>query len=255
MASNVATVQQEKQRRPRKTNWSNSEIIVLTERVEEKLDLIRSKFSDSVTNAKKNAAWLEITEAVNAVGVAYRTVQEVRDKWKNMTSTAKKEFSDFGKEQRKTGGGPAPKKPSAATAKIIEIFKETASFTGLSGFETNPGKIFVVPLRAQELLQRVTDSFVYFVFFLIICYLQKFASAHLFQDNFVRYLPTVLRNNNNNNLGLLWICSFVFFTTSPTKNIGSKFSRPNLLYNLFLVVSVSPNSLALSKSSLHLYQY
>ena len=41
---------------------------MLTEKVEENLDLIRSKFSDSVTNAKKNAAWLEITEAVNAVG-------------------------------------------------------------------------------------------------------------------------------------------------------------------------------------------
>ena len=39
--------------------------------------------------------------------------------------------SDFGKEQRKTGGGPAPKKPSNATTKIIEIFKETPSFTGL----------------------------------------------------------------------------------------------------------------------------
>ena len=97
---------------------------MLTEKVEENLDLIRSKFSNNVTNAKKNTAWLEITEAVNAVGVAYRTAQEVRDKWKNLTSTAKKEFSDFGKEQRKTGGGPAPKKPSNATAKIIEILKK-----------------------------------------------------------------------------------------------------------------------------------
>ena len=89
MASSVATVsqmQQGKQKRPRKTNWSDSEITVLTEKVEENLDLIRSKFSNNVTNAKKNTAWLEITEAVNAVGVAYRTVQEVRDKWKNLTS-------------------------------------------------------------------------------------------------------------------------------------------------------------------------
>ena len=104
MASSVATVSQMQkgiQKRSRKTNWSDSEITVLTEKVEENLDLIRSKFSNNVTNAKKNAAWLEITEAVNAVGVAYRTVQEVRDKWKNLTSTAKKEFSDFGKEKKK----------------------------------------------------------------------------------------------------------------------------------------------------------
>ena len=85
MASSVATVsqmQQGKQKRPRKTNWSDSEITVLTEKVEEYLDLIRAKFSNNVTNAKKNAAWLEITEAINAVGVAHRTVQEVRDNGK-----------------------------------------------------------------------------------------------------------------------------------------------------------------------------
>ena len=93
MVSSVATVsqmQQGKQKRPLKTNWSDSEITVLTENVEENLDLIPSKFSNNVTNAKKNTAWLEITEAVNAVGVAYRTAQEVRNKWKNLTSTAKK---------------------------------------------------------------------------------------------------------------------------------------------------------------------
>ena len=43
---------------------------------------------------------------------------------KNLTFTAKKEFSDFGKEHRKTGGGPAPKKPSNATAKIKKLRME-----------------------------------------------------------------------------------------------------------------------------------
>ena len=45
MASNV-TVSQMQFKRPRKTNWYSSEITVLTEKVEEKLDLIRSEFSD-----------------------------------------------------------------------------------------------------------------------------------------------------------------------------------------------------------------
>lgn len=40
------------------------------------------------------------------------------------------------KEQKKTGGGEAPKMPSAATAKMIDLFKETPSFTGLEGFES-----------------------------------------------------------------------------------------------------------------------
>ena len=85
---------------------------------------------------KKNLVWEDIAAAVNAVGVALRTTQEIKDKRKNLQSAAKKEFSGFRKEQKKTGGGPARPKPSEATLKIIEIFSETPSFTGLQGFET-----------------------------------------------------------------------------------------------------------------------
>ena len=80
--------------------------------------------------------WKKIAEAVNAVGVAMRTTAEVREKWRNLHSQAKKEFSKLAKEQKKTGGGPAPKMPSAFTAKVIDIFKETPSFIGLEGFES-----------------------------------------------------------------------------------------------------------------------
>ena len=75
-----------------------------------------------MTNHEKNEIWADITAAINALGVENRTVQEVRDKWKNLTSNAKKEFSGFGREMRRTGGGPFPKAPAAATAKIIDLF-------------------------------------------------------------------------------------------------------------------------------------
>ena len=78
----------------------------------------------------------KIADSVNVVGVAMRTTAEVREKWRNLHSQAKKEFSELTKEQKKTGGGPAPKMPSALTAKVIYIFKETPSFTGLEGFES-----------------------------------------------------------------------------------------------------------------------
>ena len=80
--------------------------------------------------------WRKIAEAVNAIGVAMRTTAEGREKWRNLQSQAKKEFSELSKEQKKTGGGPAPKMPSALTAEVIDIFKETPSFTGLEGFES-----------------------------------------------------------------------------------------------------------------------
>ena len=138
-----------KQRKTRKANFTSSELSILTEEVEANISTLRSKFTDSVTNSRKNKIWCEITAAVNSVGVASRTVQEVRDKWKNLTSTAKREFCDYGKEARRTGGGPPPKPPSSATAKVIDILKDTASFTGLSGFESNPSEI----LPGRRILQ------------------------------------------------------------------------------------------------------
>ena len=123
-------------RKARKQNFSASEIAVLTEKVEENLSLIQSKFTNSVTNQKKNEMWKKIADAVNAVGVAMRTTTEVRDMWRNLHSQAKKGYSELAKEQKKTGGGPAPKMPSTLRAKVIDLFKETPSFTGLEGFES-----------------------------------------------------------------------------------------------------------------------
>ena len=141
MAAQQVTFSKETVKKARKANFSHSEIALLTEKVEISLSVIKSRFTDSVTNHKKNEIWADITAAINALGVENRTVQEVRDKWKNLTSNAKKEFSGFGREMRRTGGGPAPKAPAAATAKIIDLFKDTPSFKGLSGFETDLGKL------------------------------------------------------------------------------------------------------------------
>jgi len=77
---------------------------------------------------------------VNAVGRANRSVQEIKDKWKNLHSTAKKEFSNYKKEYKKTGGGPPPKPPSQSSEQIIEIFEDTPAFSGLGGFETGGGE-------------------------------------------------------------------------------------------------------------------
>ena len=117
-------------------NFSASEIAILTEKVEENLSIIQSKLTNSVTNQKKNEIWCKIADAVNAVGVARRTTTEVREKWKNLHAQAKKEFTELAKEQKKTGGGEAPRVPVTAIAKIIDPFKETPSFAGLEGFES-----------------------------------------------------------------------------------------------------------------------
>ena len=83
----------------------------------------------------KQSVWEEMTIAVNAVGTAQRSVSEVKEKWTNLQRTAKNELSKFRKEQRKTGGGPPPKVPSQSTDKILELLKDTTSFSGLKGLK------------------------------------------------------------------------------------------------------------------------
>ena len=139
MAESVAgreEINSEAKERKRKPNFSVYEIGVITENVKKHLETIQSKLRNNITNKKKQQVWEEITRAVNAVGTANRTVSEVKDKWKNLHSTAKKEFSEFKRESRKTGEGPPPKPPSVSSKEIIEVFEDTPGFSGLNGFET-----------------------------------------------------------------------------------------------------------------------
>ena len=65
---------------------SPSEINILIEKVEENLEVLQSKLTNSVTkmNKRKKQIWDNITAAVNAVGFEKRDVTEVREKWKNI---------------------------------------------------------------------------------------------------------------------------------------------------------------------------
>ena len=48
---------------------------------------------------------------MNGVGRVDHSIKEKNDKWKNFHSRAKKEFSNYNKEYKKTGGGPPPMPP------------------------------------------------------------------------------------------------------------------------------------------------
>ena len=122
--------------RKRKPNFSPLEISVVTESVIKHIDVIQSKLTNNITTPQKSQVWEEITKEGNAVGRANRSVQEIKDKWKNLHSTAIKEFSNYKKEYKKTGGGPPPKPPSQSSEQIIEIFEDTTAFSGLEGFES-----------------------------------------------------------------------------------------------------------------------
>lgn len=130
----------DKNERKRKLNFSTSEINKITELVEENLQVIQSKLTNSITNKTKQETWAKIARQVNAIGVAHRSVQDIKDKWKNLQTMAKKEFARQRGSFGLTGGGPPCKKPKEATEKIMRLFENAPSFTGLHGFETS-GKL------------------------------------------------------------------------------------------------------------------
>ena len=127
----------EKNERKRKLSFSTFEIGKITELVEENLILIQSKLTNAITNKRKQEIWAKIAAQVNAIGVTPRSVQDIKDKWKNLQTNAKKEFARQKRSFGQTGGGPPLKKPSEATEKMIRLFENAPSFTGLNGFETS----------------------------------------------------------------------------------------------------------------------
>ena len=56
----MASTEQGKQRRPWKNNGSDLDITILTEKVAENLDLIRSKFSGSITLCEEEYYMVEM---------------------------------------------------------------------------------------------------------------------------------------------------------------------------------------------------
>ena len=100
-----------KNERKRKLKFSSSEINKITELVEENLEIIQSKFTNAITNKRKQEIWAKIAGQVNAIGIARRSVQDIKDKWKNLQTTAKKEFARQKRSFGQTRGGPPVKKP------------------------------------------------------------------------------------------------------------------------------------------------
>lgn len=118
----------------RKMNFSDGEIRKLIELYSQHKDVLTAKQSNSVTNKRKILIWGEITEAVNDSSDCLRSVKDIKKKWKDLLTKARKDASD--KKKKPTGGGPPPK-PSIYSDIIIDIFGEDCpAFTGLDGVES-----------------------------------------------------------------------------------------------------------------------
>ena len=122
-------------KRARKSNFTAAECTLLLTVAEENINIITSKFTNAITNKSKNKnkVWEEITDQVNSLGVCKRSVTEIKEKWRGMVSSAKKVHSKIATDRQKTGGGSKPVSPKGETKKIIDLFGEDPSFSGITG--------------------------------------------------------------------------------------------------------------------------
>ena len=100
---------------------------------EENLTVIREKFSNTISNKMKAQVWQAISNKVNSLGVAQRTINEVKDKWRSMVGVARKEFNLEKSLRKKTGGGKQPAPLSANAERIIHLFEDEPGFSGIPG--------------------------------------------------------------------------------------------------------------------------
>ena len=77
----------------RKPNYRDEEIVCLIEGISNKKEILMSKLQSVVTNEKREV-WREITANVNSLGVAQRTEEDLKKKWKDLKSAVLNSLRD-----------------------------------------------------------------------------------------------------------------------------------------------------------------
>ena len=116
-------------KRPRKANFTDTEVRVLLEEINLEHHVLFMANTQAVTNKVKTDAWRKITDTISACGVAVRSPQEVKDKWRALKGVVLNKQ----RQQGKTGGGPE-EKPLPYEDLILNIIGENSNlYTGIDG--------------------------------------------------------------------------------------------------------------------------
>uniref|UniRef100_A0A3B1IMG2 Myb/SANT-like DNA-binding domain-containing protein n=1 Tax=Astyanax mexicanus TaxID=7994 RepID=A0A3B1IMG2_ASTMX len=91
--------------RPRKRNFSQDELSHMLEEIEKNQQILFSKARGSSTNREKRQKWEDIGKNISACSTIQRTAMDIKKKWHDFSSQAKKKGAEIRKERAKTGGG------------------------------------------------------------------------------------------------------------------------------------------------------
>ncbi|XP_060782601.1 uncharacterized protein LOC132889793 [Neoarius graeffei] len=115
----------------KKRNFTDCEVEVLVDEVEQRRAVLFGGHSTGVTNAKKTCEWQHVADAVNSVASQGRTMAEVKEKRSNIKVDAKKRIAAHRQSVRAAGGGKGEPELTPLDRKLAGILGETL----LSGVE------------------------------------------------------------------------------------------------------------------------
>ena len=118
----------------RKKNFSDAEITRLITLFNENRDMLSSRLNNALSVKAKTEIWSHITHEVNYEHVEKRTVAEIKHKWKDLVTRAKKDLANR-KKLLKLGGPMHPESPytdivldiiSDGSPNVVVIMPESA---------------------------------------------------------------------------------------------------------------------------------
>lgn len=135
MESGDISAAEGKQKRKRSPNFSKDEVLLMQEIIGkgDNLSLINGKFCSTLTNKKKHDLWDSIAKDVSNLGFCARSSQDCSNKWQNMKREAKECYTEEKLHMRGTGGGPKKAAMACSQVQVVDMLKDTASFSGIKG--------------------------------------------------------------------------------------------------------------------------
>lgn len=103
-------------------DMSEKEVQVLIQEFEKRKTVIDSEEKTMDFAKKRDRAWEEITEAVNARSDFSRSTAQVKTKLKNLKTRAIARYQTAKRHSGQTGGGPPAKQLSFAEEKLVALY-------------------------------------------------------------------------------------------------------------------------------------
>ncbi|XP_074038652.1 myb/SANT-like DNA-binding domain-containing protein 3 isoform X2 [Leptinotarsa decemlineata] len=93
----------------RSSNFSREEEMNLIQEIEKFKHILECKTTNKVTNAEKEEAWRKVLSSFNSRNIQVRSISQIKAKFDNLKTKARKDMAKQKSYMTGTGGGPAIK--------------------------------------------------------------------------------------------------------------------------------------------------